>query len=64
MQKMLYVNDHVKQLIDKVATMTKKSFSKVVEEALVLWIEENGDIPHKDPVDLLYEAIDLLKKRS
>lgn len=63
MQKMIYVDEHMETLIAKVSTTTNRPFSSVVKEALIMWLEKQTDDTHKDPVELLYEAIELLKRK-
>jgi len=63
MQKMIYVDPHMETLIAKVSSVTKTPFSSVVKAALILWLEKHTDETHKDPIELLYEAIELLKRK-
>ncbi len=63
MQKMIYVDKHMETLIENVSRMTEKPFSRIIKEALILWIEKHNEEPNKDPVELLYEAIEILKRR-
>jgi hypothetical protein len=62
MQKMLYVNERMALMIEKISIKTDKPFSRVVEEALTMWMEKKREFD-KDPVELLYEAIELLKRK-